>query len=62
MNKKLAAAIDRDNKREDAGMHADDRQTCYQHQTWASDCEGTHRTPTAGQLLTEVNEIQRRRA
>ena len=59
MNKKLAAAIERDNQREDAGMHADDRQTCYPHQSWAADCEDQHRTPTAGQLLAEANELDR---
>lgn len=42
MTKKLAAAIERDNQREDAGMHADDRQTCHRHQTWASDCDDNH--------------------
>lgn len=62
MNKKLAAAIECDNAREDAGMHADDRTTCYTHQSWAADCEGSHRRPTAGQLLAEHNEIQRRRS
>lgn len=61
LSKKLAAAIERDNAREDAGMHADDRDTCYQHQSWAADCEGTHRTPTAGELLAEAIERDRRR-
>lgn len=57
MSKKLAAAIDRDNAREDAGMHADDRNTCYTHQTWADACDNQHRQPTAGQLLAEAIEI-----
>lgn len=48
MDKRLAAAIDRDNQREDAGMHGDDRDTCYRHQTWATDCEDQHTPrPTA---------------
>ncbi|MFF8784807.1 hypothetical protein [Streptomyces sp. NPDC015125] len=42
MDKKLAAAIERDNQREDAGMHADDRDTCWTHQSWAADCEDDH--------------------
>lgn len=42
MDKKLAAAIERNNQREDAGMHADDRDTCWTHQTWASDCDDLH--------------------
>jgi hypothetical protein len=48
MDKKLATAIERDNKREDAGMHADERQTCYTHQTWAADCanEIVHTNPS----------------
>ncbi|MET9361931.1 hypothetical protein ABZX93_13545 [Streptomyces sp. NPDC006632] len=40
MNKKLAAAIQRDNDLEDAGMHGDDRKTCWTHQSWAEDCDG----------------------
>ncbi|MFJ1864080.1 hypothetical protein ACIOD1_05565 [Streptomyces sp. NPDC088097] len=39
MNKKLAAAIQRDNELEDAGMHGDDRKTCWTHQCWAEDCQ-----------------------
>lgn len=42
MNKTLAKAIERDNKREDAGMHGDDRDTCWMHKCWASDCEDLH--------------------
>ncbi|MEV6141905.1 hypothetical protein [Streptomyces sp. NPDC051992] len=42
MNKKLAAAIQRDNELEDAGMHGDDRRTCWTHQSWAEDCEDAH--------------------
>ncbi|MFI5867742.1 hypothetical protein [Streptomyces sp. NPDC051546] len=38
MNQKLADAIQRDNAAEEAGMHADDRKTCWTHQTWAADC------------------------
>ncbi|MEV7720823.1 MULTISPECIES: hypothetical protein [unclassified Streptomyces] len=42
MDKKLAAAIQRDNELEDAGMHSDDRRTCWTHQSWAEDCEDAH--------------------
>lgn len=59
MNKKLAAAIQRDNQREDAGMHAEDRVTCHPHQSWAADCEDKHATLTAGRLLAEANELDR---
>ncbi|MFJ9408923.1 hypothetical protein [Streptomyces sp. NPDC101393] len=61
LTKKLAAALKRDDEREEAGMHADDRVTCYSHQSWAEDCEGRHRKPSAGSLLAEHNELQRRR-
>jgi len=39
MDTKLAAAIERDNELEDAGMHGDERRTCWTHQCWAADCE-----------------------
>ncbi|MFJ3793851.1 hypothetical protein [Kitasatospora sp. NPDC090091] len=61
LSKKLAAAIARENRAEDAGMHADDRTTCYPHQDWAENCEGRHVRPTAESLLAEHNEIERRR-
>ncbi|MFE5579858.1 hypothetical protein [Kitasatospora sp. NPDC056531] len=38
MGKKLADAIERDNRLEEAGMHGDDRRTCWAHQCWAEDC------------------------
>lgn len=49
MNTQLAAAIARDDEAEDAGMHADDRQTCHTHQTWSADCAGerVHANPSA---------------
>lgn len=59
MSKKLRDAIERDNRREDAGMHADDRDTCYTHQSWAADCESSHRQPTASSLLAETRELDR---
>ena len=34
----LAAALAEDNRLEDAGMHADERRTCWTHQGWADDC------------------------
>lgn len=42
LSKKLYNAIERDNQREDAGMHSDDRQTCWSHQSWAEDCDDQH--------------------
>lgn len=59
VNKRLAAALARDDRREDAGMHADDRATCHTHQTWAETCEDQHARPTAGQLLAEAAELRR---
>lgn len=59
MSKRLAAALARDDKREAAGMHPDERATCYTHQTWAENCQDGHRRPTAEQLLAEANEISR---
>ncbi|MDH6126905.1 hypothetical protein [Kitasatospora sp. GP82] len=38
MDKKLAAAIERDNELEEQGMHGDDRLTCWTHQCWAEEC------------------------
>lgn len=59
ISKKLAAALQRDDQLEDAGMHGDDRTTCHTHQAWAEDCEDRHSTPTAGQLIAEQREIER---
>lgn len=42
MDKKLEAAIERDNQLEDAGMHGDDRATCWMHQCWTEDCDDLH--------------------
>ncbi|MCP3758730.1 hypothetical protein [Streptomyces sp. TBY4] len=49
MDKKLAAAIQRDNDLEDAGMHGDDRKTCWTHQSWSEDCQEQpfHTQPSA---------------
>ncbi|MYW06041.1 hypothetical protein [Streptomyces sp. SID3343] len=41
-NPRLAAAITRDNELEDAGMHGDDRITCWTHRCWADDCADRH--------------------
>ncbi|MEV7935267.1 hypothetical protein AB0O82_03910 [Kitasatospora sp. NPDC088264] len=38
MDPNLAAALAEDDDAEDAGMHADDRRTCWTHQYWAEDC------------------------
>jgi hypothetical protein len=48
MEADLAAAIAEDNRKEDAGMHGDDRGTCYTHQSWVEDCAGQpmHVNPT----------------
>ncbi|MFH8753359.1 hypothetical protein ACH4GK_37630 [Streptomyces rimosus] len=62
MDTKLAAAIERDDRREDAGTHSDDRVTCHTHQAWAGDCAGRHRPVTAGSLLAEARELDRIRA
>lgn len=42
MDKKLSAALKRDDEREAAGMHPDDRETCHTHQCWATECEDRH--------------------
>lgn len=49
MDTELAAAIKRDNELEDAGMHGDDRKTCWTHQCWADDCADNpmHTNPSA---------------
>lgn len=48
MNQKLAA-LAREDELEDAGMHADDRTTCWTHQCWAEDCADhpMHTNPSA---------------
>ncbi|MFJ2709064.1 hypothetical protein ACIO3R_38570 [Streptomyces sp. NPDC087428] len=42
LSQKLYDAIQRDNEREEAGMHADDRVTCWTHQSWSADCNDQH--------------------
>ncbi|MER6230657.1 MULTISPECIES: hypothetical protein [Streptomyces] len=42
LSQRLYTAIERDNQREAAGMHADDRTTCWTHQSWAEDCKDQH--------------------
>lgn len=42
MDADLAAAIERDNELEEAGMHGDDRATCWAHKAWAEDCTDLH--------------------
>lgn len=59
MNNELAAALRRDDAREDAGMHADERETCHTHQCWAAECEDRHQRPTAGRLHAAAMEIDR---
>lgn len=59
MDKKLAAALARDDQLEDEGVPADDRATCYTHQAWATDCSARHRPLTAGGLLAEALELER---
>lgn len=43
----LAAQLAADGKAEDAGMHPDDRLTCYTHQSWLTDCvsDPSHSNP-----------------
>jgi hypothetical protein len=38
MDRELAAAIERDDRFEDAGMRSDDRETCWTHQCWVTEC------------------------
>ncbi|MCX4665107.1 hypothetical protein OG453_00205 [Streptomyces sp. NBC_01381] len=38
MHELLAKAIEEDNRREAAGIHGDDRRTCWTHQCWADEC------------------------
>ncbi|MGW1814117.1 hypothetical protein ACWCQM_11225 [Streptomyces sp. NPDC002125] len=42
LSQELYTAIERDNKREEGGMHADDRTTCWRHQSWADGCKDQH--------------------
>lgn len=48
MTKKLAAALARDDRAEDTGMHPDDRTTCHTHQSYEQDCadQPEHTNPT----------------
>jgi hypothetical protein len=57
----LRAAIERDDALEDAGMHADDRQTCWTHQSWSKDCadDPMHTNPTS-YVLTPLYPLLRR--
>ncbi|MBB4920903.1 hypothetical protein [Streptosporangium saharense] len=42
----LAEALRRDDLAEEAGMHANDRVTCWTHQCWAEECASWgHGTP-----------------
>ncbi|MYZ34895.1 hypothetical protein GT002_07205 [Streptomyces sp. SID4917] len=59
MTKGLAVAIGRDDQLEEAGMHADDRVTCWAHQTWAADCADRHAPLTVSRLLAETLETDR---
>ncbi|MFD3578022.1 hypothetical protein [Streptomyces sp. NPDC058644] len=40
MSELLAEAIERDNRLEAAGMHGDERRTCWTHLCWADECAG----------------------
>ncbi|WSM44629.1 hypothetical protein OIE80_34750 (plasmid) [Streptomyces cellulosae] len=62
MSRRLAAAIEREDRLEDAGMPADDRVTCSVHQAWAADCADRHGPLTACRVLVEALEIDRIRA
>ncbi|GAA2100510.1 hypothetical protein GCM10009801_73100 [Streptomyces albiaxialis] len=59
VTKRLAAALDRDDQREENGMHPDDRATCHTHQSWAEDCADRHMPLTAGSLLAQARELDR---
>jgi hypothetical protein len=56
---KLSAALQRDDRAEERGMHADDRQTCYQCQDWADHAHHPH--SNARISLAEYAEIKLQR-
>lgn len=59
MNPQLAAALAKDDAAEEAGMHGDDRSTCWQCQSWADHAH----IPYTGHRITleEYSAIQARR-
>lgn len=59
MTNSLARGIAREDALEEAGMHADERTTCYTHQTWAVECADQHVPPTAGRVLAALREADR---
>jgi hypothetical protein len=62
IDKKLAAALERDDQLEDAGeLHGDARATCHTHQAWAADCAHRHPQVTAEGLLAEAQALERAR-
>lgn len=61
MTSRLARTIAREDALEDAGMHADERITCYTHQAWAVECADQHLPLTAGRVLTALREADRAR-
>ncbi|WP_019061455.1 hypothetical protein [Streptomyces prunicolor] len=59
MTSSLALAIAYEDALEEAGMHADERTTCYTHQTWAVECADRHLPLTAGRALASLREVGR---
>lgn len=59
MTNSLARVIAREDALEEAGMHADERTTCYTHQTWAIGCADQHLPLTAGRVLAALHEVDR---
>ncbi|MGW0868773.1 hypothetical protein [Streptomyces sp. NPDC002611] len=59
MTNSLARVIAREDALEAAGMQADERTTCYTHQTWAVECADQHLLLTAGRVLAALREVDR---
>lgn len=57
--RRLSDALRRDDRAEDQGMHADDRETCFQCQSWADHAH--HPSTNARITIAEYREIKRRR-
>lgn len=59
VDRRLRRALDRDDRREDEGMHADDRVTCHQCQSWADHAH----EPLSNRVITleQYAEIVKRR-
>ncbi|MEU8828835.1 hypothetical protein [Streptomyces sp. NPDC048636] len=57
-NRKLANAIERENKAEVLdGLSADNRTTCYPHQSWTEDCTAQHSPGGTGRGMDESLDL-----